>query len=222
MLLDTILTLQNISASFVSHLGDNRVDYLLVRTNDIHWMRDTINQLELIENKDQTIILGLSVHHITDNARIDNIYIACGYNELNSDLFCEIAKYIKPKEEATILDFLSQQWQKNSTTYAITFFWTTRTDANFTLIADVAVSPAYQGKGLMKTLSLDLIERLEIIYDKNHELMSTPIHPATYLLFNPHDKVCTGFNPDSLEQVTCALMMKMHGRLSFSNISSVH
>lgn len=153
--------------------------FILINSTSLLFGDELMKQLALISKEQQLLAIALIVEH-TDAPRIDSLIIVCRKAEINSFFCNKLMAYVNDTT-SNIISYLRNEWTSNNAKYPIVFTWTTRLDGNYTLIANRAVAPAYQGNGLMKSLSLALIQRLNDTYGFDHELKSFTVHPATYL-----------------------------------------
>lgn len=212
MQIKSLGTLKAIFSSIVAK-RPKRVSFLLVNTNNRQWRGDFKKQL-LSQKPNSLLAVALIVKHIEDPERIDSYLFICRRNQLNKQYFQCITNNItghkKDETQPGILDFLKKRWQINQSSYVALFWWTTRVQQDFTLIAYQAIAPAYRNQGLMKIISLKLIGILNEQYGEKHLMRSFVNHPATYLFFNPHDKILKQYEPSSLEECTCSALLEMH------------
>lgn len=213
MRIKDILTLQKILGPFAKQIKDE-ICYIFLNTTDCTWLTDLEHELSKINQIHPLLAVSLVVQHVATPARLDFLLFICNSSDVTKEFLMEFEKHVHPEEKncVKILNFLHAKWETSSASYPLTFYWTTRTDGDFTLIADQAIAPAYQNKGLMKNISLNIIEILMQLYGRNHGLKSFTIHPATYLFFNNHDKDCKSYLEGDLQEDTCFKVLTKHNR----------
>lgn len=188
-------------------------NYILLHSNRMTWRNELLSALEgVIENKH--IHIGLLVK--IDNQRLDTLILTCRRDEINDEFLNQISNYVNDIGGECILNFLERKWLEDDTKYAMNLMFTTSLNSqydDYTLISYTAVAPTYRKNGLMKRISLNLIERLKEEFGPEHSIKSFAIHPATYLFFNPRDKEFNHFHPQELQELSCKLLLKSHGRI---------
>jgi hypothetical protein len=219
MKIETVLLLKSLFSDFLDKVP--ACDVLLLNTTTSVW-REELLALRDQPHSNPLVLICMLVNHPEEPARIDALFMACKPEEINDEYLQEISSYINDeKHGTTILDFLDKKWKIDPSNHVLTIWLTTRADAdaNYTVIADRAIAPAYQKHHLMKLVSLKLVEQLEEIYGSEHRLISFPIHPATYLFFNPWDKSLRSYEPGAMEDVYCGTVLKSHGKRPQISIS---
>lgn len=221
MQIKTVKTLKSIfDADMLLNIFDQEPVYILVNNNELHWTVDLTQQLNTIVDKNKLLAISLIITH-SRSPRVDSITLICLKKNLTPTFYKKINEYVNECTQSNMIGFLKEQWLKNNSKYPLTFMWTTRLDCGYTLIADRAVAPAYQRKGLMKTVSLELIKHLERVYGSEHELKSIAIHPATYLFFNPHDKELKHYNEGTWQEMSCNLLLRMYDKKNTNTPCSI-
>lgn len=204
MYIKTTEDVQTIFLPLTKHLT-GRVSHHLIATTDKKCLEDLSS---LKKETSDFCAIALFASHSSDT-RMDCIFLVVKPEDIDSDFMNQINAYVSAKN-CKILSFLDSRWKMDTNAFPLVFLWTTRTMEHFTLIADRAVSPAYRSKGIMKEVSLNLVEHLSAEYGKYHQLQSFPIHPATYLFFNPDDKNLKSYYENDLQILSCAILLKLH------------
>lgn len=196
--------------------------YLLLQSNSIDWEQNLKTMLNVVKgNPERVCVIGLVVNSNLQSSKINTILLIVRVKELNDEFINHLRTYLAGGEltdGVDVLTFLKKKWQNDASSYALTFFWSTFLVSNTTHIFYRAISEAYQGKGMLKNVSLEMIKKLQEIYGSHHIISSNVIHPATFLFFRPQDKQLVSYESGKEMEITCGDLLEAHKSKEFKAI----
>lgn len=191
-------------------LPSQNCDYIVLHTSAEQWHEMFI--LKLKHSSNPFLHVALQVSH--GNYRLDSIIFTCHRDEINGWFLNAINMYVNDiKRDEPLLQMLEKNRNGNDSAYPMLFMLTTRLDADYSVLSYMAIAPAYRQNGIMKGISLNIMECLMKEFTPEHKVKSFAIHPASYLFFNPTDKALKYFYPDDLQELSCGDLLRCHGRL---------